>query len=679
MKRFSNPSQILRLSLVFCIFLQIASVTSPGFGRATPPILTDTLANQPAPSKPVVARIYYPDQSSLDHLASQVDIWEVHPDQGYILALLSPEKHAALIQAGYRLEIDSARTIQVNQPLQSLPGQTNGIPNFPCYRTIDETYASLSALAANHPNLATWTSIGNSWDKVNSGGPPGYSIFALVITNQAIPGPKPVFLLMAETHARELATAELATRFAEYLISQYDINADITWLVDHYEIHVIPMSNPDGRKWAQQGYAWRKNTDNFDGCNTFPYYGTDLNRNYSFHWGQAGSSNYPCDETYHGQSPSSEPEVQAIQNYILNLFPDQRGPGDEDPAPVTTTGLLISLHSYGGLVLWPYGYRSKPAPNDSQLQTLGRKIAFFNGYTPEQSYYLYVTSGDVDDWTYGQLGVAAYTIELGTDFFQNCSDFENKIYPQNLNGLLHAAKDARRPYQNPSGPDSIQIQATPDNVIQGFPLTLIAIADDRRFAGGESSQVIQAARLSIDAPSWITRTQTISMTAADGSFDNPIEQIQGSLETKDLLPGRHTVFIESQDNLGNWGVPSAIFVWVKRPYDLAVAPLSGTGYGVPGETITYSLKITNTGGFSDTYSLVSSGNHWPIELPVSPVPLDPGRSISIPIIVHIPADAPRGTGDITHLQVTSVGDPTRKVYVILSSWAGWNIFLPVVK
>ena len=52
--------------------------------------------------------------------------------------------------------------------------------------------------------------------------------------------------------------------------------------------------------------------------------------------------------------------------------------------------------------------RSAPAPNGTALQTLGRKFAYFNGHTPEQSYGLYPTDGTSDGVSYGELGVAAF-------------------------------------------------------------------------------------------------------------------------------------------------------------------------------------------------------------------------------------------------------------------------------
>ena len=46
----------------------------------------------------------------------------------------------------------------------------------------------------------------------------------------------------------------------------------------------------------------------------------------------------------------------------------------------------MDIHSYSPLVLWPWGFQSGAAPNGTALQTLGRKFAYFNSYTPQQSY-----------------------------------------------------------------------------------------------------------------------------------------------------------------------------------------------------------------------------------------------------------------------------------------------------
>ena len=169
-------------------------------------------------------------------------------------------------------------------------------------------------------------------------------------------------------------------------------------MLDYFEIYTVPVANPDGRIKAEDGDWWRKNTDDDDGCSIYnpDYgYGTDLNRNNGFHWG--GASTDPCSITYQGPAANSEPENQAIQAQVLALFPDQRGSGDTDPAPADTTGLFITLHSYSELVLWPWGWTSTDAPNHVQLQTLGRKMAYFNDYEPQQANDLYGTTGTHDD------------------------------------------------------------------------------------------------------------------------------------------------------------------------------------------------------------------------------------------------------------------------------------------
>ena len=358
----------------------------------------------------MVARVYYTDQADLDRLAAVLDIWEVNRAAGYALALLGPARYAALLAAGYRIEVDQAQTDALLAPRQMSPSQTTGIPGYACYRTVEETYDSMVALAAAYPGLATWTDIGVSWDKATPGGPAGYDLYELTLTNKTLPGPKPRFFLMAAIHAREYTTAELAARYAEKLVADYGADADTTWLLDHYELRAMFQANPDGRKKAEAGASWRKNTDNDDGCTAnlpqFSWtYGVDLNRNSTFKWGMGGSSSNPCDYTYRGPSAGSEPETQAVENRMRALFADQRGPADTDPALAETEGLMITLHSYSELVLFPWGWTSaQQAPNHDQLQTLGRKFGFYNGYQVcAAAPCLYVASGGTDDFAYGEL------------------------------------------------------------------------------------------------------------------------------------------------------------------------------------------------------------------------------------------------------------------------------------
>ncbi len=438
--------------------------------------------------------------------------------------------------------------------------QITGIPGFPCYRTVEETFATAENMIANYPSLSEWIDIGESWEKATPGGLPGFDLRVLKLTNTAIRGEKPKLFIMTAVHAREYATAELATRFAEYLVGNYDIDPDVTWLLDTTEIHLLLQSNPDGRKQAETGLYWRKNTNQNYCSLTSNYRGADLNRNFAFQWGCCGgSSSSECDETFRGPSPASEPEVQAIQNYVRAIFPDQRGENLAAPAPANTTGIFLDIHSYSELVLWPWGFTYTSAPNGEALQTLGRKFAYFNDYEPEQAVSLYPTDGTTEDFAYGELGLAAYTFELGTNFFQDCSTFENTILPNNLPALIYAAKTSRTPYKTPSGPDTLDLAAIPTT----DQILLNATINDTRYNhvnGTEPSQNIAAAEYYVDTPPWESGAIPYGMSAVDGNFNASVEEVTATLNANGLSTGRHTLYVRGQDADGNWGAVSAIFV-----------------------------------------------------------------------------------------------------------------------
>ena len=637
---------------------------------------------------PAIAKVYFEDVNQLNWLAARYDIWEVNHKSGYLLAYLAPAELLEIISKGLRFEIDQDLNSRFHQPRRFLPDQISGIPGFPCYRTVEETYSTLVQLSIDYPDLTSLIDIGDSWEKFTVGGGSGYDLHSLVITNKNTPGPKPKFYLIAAVHAREYATAEQATRFAEHLLKNYDQDADITWLLDYFEIHITPYGNPDGRKIAENGAYWRKNTDNDDGCSDASLWGTDLNRNSSFKWGGTGASSNACFETYRGISAASEPETQAIQNYAASLFPDMRGPGDSDPAPNNTEGVFITLHSYGELVLYPWGWTSSASPNDRAYETLGRKFGYFTGYQVCRSGgvgCLYQTAGSNDDWVYGELGVASFTFELGTHFFESCSYFKNSVLDKNINALLYALKSARRPYQNPAGPDSIDISLSAENIAPGASLNLFATADDTRYDsagwGAEPVQPVIAARLSIDQPSWINGTQTYPLTPVDGSFDNPIEFLSTNVDTSSLTPGRHTIFVESQDADGNWGVPGAEFFWITdENFQPGLSPMEVHGSGTPGSLSPYVIQLTNEGTMDDSYDLQISGNTWEIApIPESIGPLAPQASQEIWIYVKIPESSAIGDQDMAILNAVSTGDPSKyAITQIKTSVRQPELYLPTI-
>lgn len=513
---------------------------------------------------PWVVRATFTDRAHLDKLTPEHAPWEVHHKTNTVVIEVKNQAELdKLAEAGYSPVIDRELTLAVLTPGDDVG--ISGIPGFACYRTVEETYTTAANLAATRPNLATWIDIGNSWEK-QTGVAPGYDVRVLKLTNSARPGPKPVMFAMAAIHAREYVTAETLTRFAEHLVNGYNTDPEATWLLDNHEFHFVLQSNPDGRKRAETGLSWRKNTNrNYCGA-TSNSRGADLNRNFPFLWaGGGGSSGNVCAETYRGPSAGSEPETQAIIAYVRSIFPDQRdeSAGLNAPAPANATGIFFDLHSYSQLVLWPWGFTPNATPNGTAMRTLGRKLAFFNNYEPIQSIELYATDGVTIDFAYGELGVASFVFEMGTSFFQSCTTFENTIYPTNRNALLYAAKVARTPYLTPAGPETINVALSAATVVRGATPRVTATLNDARFSnanGTEPAQVVNAGEVYVDVPPWAPGATPIPMVAVDGTFNSTIESARADIATSSLSVGRHTLYVRGRDALNNWGPVSAIFL-----------------------------------------------------------------------------------------------------------------------
>lgn len=525
-------------------------------GLALMPAPRPTTAQAPAAPPPAqVVRIAAATHEQAHDLSERgLDLLEMR-DGDDLFAIVTAAEIEELEAAGYAVRPDAEQTrLAAERP--------RVMPVLGGYRTVEEGYALLDQWQANYPTLAKTFTYGSSWELLNLGSGAGYALRGITLTNQLVPGPKPTFFLMSAIHAREMATAEITLRFIEHLLTNYEDNADIRWLLDEHTVVVVPFANPDGRKIAETGQSQRKNRNTADtqGC-TGTNIGIDLNRNSHFKWGTVDMpSGSPCGATWPGKSVASEPEVASLEAWVGRIFADLRGPNDSDPAPDTTPGVFITLHSYSNLVLWPYGWTYDPAPNDADLARLGKKFASYNNYTAQQSTDLYPTSGTTDDWAYGELGVASYTFEIGPQsgacagFFPafSCLDGGSggNFWGRNLPALLYAAKVARTPYQLGRGPDALNVAAIQD----GATFTVTASINDLK----NGNQAIAAAEVYVDTPPWRAGATPVALVASDGGFSSASESVQGTLAAPDA--GRHMLFVRGQDAAGNWGPVSAIWM-----------------------------------------------------------------------------------------------------------------------
>lgn len=267
-----------------------------------------------------------------------------------------------------------------------------GAPDAGLYHTYAEIEKELLDLQNAHPNLAQVVDLGKSVEN--------RSIWAIKISdNVATEEDEAKILFIGGHHAREWIAVDVPFLLAKHLLENYDSDSNIQNYVNNGEIWIIPLLNPDGHQYSvTTNRLWRKNRRN-NGDGTF---GVDLNRNYSFQWGGPGSSGDTFSEIYRGSEPFSEPETKIIRDF----------------AAQHDFVALLSYHNFSQLVLYPWGYTSQSAPDESLLHQLAQTMAdsIFNvhgkTYVAEQSSDLYLASGDATDWLYGETQAPSYTIEL---------------------------------------------------------------------------------------------------------------------------------------------------------------------------------------------------------------------------------------------------------------------------
>lgn len=585
------------LVIVLCIHASAWAGNAPG-------------TRLPTDSGPWVVRAYFTSKAQINALSQRTEPWEVHHDQGYaMIEVADRAEYLRLIADGFKVSIDSDLTEIVRQPLRSL----RSVPGYGCYRTVEETYTSQDALVAAHPTLASVIDIGDSWNKINHPGT-GYDLRVLKLSNSAIAGPKPRAFIMGAIHAREYATAETLMRFAERLMARHDTDADVRWMIDHHELYILTQANPDGRKKAELGMLWRKNlNENYCGA-TSSSRGADLNRNFPFEWGaHGGSSGSGCDEAYRGASAGSEPEAAAVITFLRSIFVDARPADPTVAAPADTSGVFMDVHSYGQLVMWPWGFTENAAPNGPAMAALGKRLAWFNGYRPQQAVELYVTDGGTKDFAYGDLGIAGMSYEIGSAFFQSCASFETQELEDNLTSLQYLLRTARRPYLEPSGPSVRSLLTAP--IEAGEPIQLIGSADDSVFNQGNGTEAIQnisSVAVYLNVPPWQSgATPDVLGSPIDGDFDSPSERFVAQLPSTGLSSGRHTLYVRGSDTQST-GPSYARFV------DVVAAGSTGRIEGLVRDAVTTlpldvaaQIELGEYGALSDP----DSGSNFGLRAP----------------------------------------------------------------
>jgi hypothetical protein len=242
------------------------------------------------------------------------------------------------------------------------------------YYSWEENNAFWATLAVQHSDLVdTPVSIGSTFQ--------GRAINMVLITSNS-GGFKPAIVFTALTHAREPGGNSVLIDWANWLTTNYGTDTMATWILNNTRIYIVPIVNLDTYilNCNPAGGMLRKNQR--------PPDGVDLNRNFPYQWGydNIGSSPDQYDETYRGASAGSEPETQAVMNFIDSIDPIAQ----------------MCYHAYGGYLIRPWNYNTSNTPDEATYLAWSGAMTQYNGYTHGQCGEVlgYTSNGDADDWGY---------------------------------------------------------------------------------------------------------------------------------------------------------------------------------------------------------------------------------------------------------------------------------------
>lgn len=331
--------------------------------------------------------------------------------------LQASELSAAVLEDGI-----SPRSLQARDLVQEYKSQLADLPNPNSggYHSFEQVEKKLEDLADKHPDLVQRVSLGKTSQ--------GRDIWAVKVSDgaQGDTSHKTGLVVTGCTHAREWMTVEAPLRFLSDILDNKDTPENKKRLAES-EIWVVPVVNPDGYEYTRNtDSGWRKNRrplevdQNGKPTNAV---GVDLNRNYwdgkpehHFVYRPPGdtpgntrddfsaTSDNPNRETYRGPYGASEAEVKALLDLELNR-PNIKG--------------VVDYHSYGDVILYPYGHTRNESPNAPLYKEIGKKMQEATyGFKLEQSVGLYPASGTSDD-THDLNGILNFTIEMGRSFQPN--------------------------------------------------------------------------------------------------------------------------------------------------------------------------------------------------------------------------------------------------------------------
>lgn len=199
----------------------------------------------------------------------------------------------------------------------------------------------------------------------------GSSVDGTTITAYHFGNGSDEMILVGGTHGSYSAnTAELAEEFISYLGNNESL------VPENMRVTVIPVVNPDGL--AAGGTTGRFNAND-----------VDINRNFDCDW--AATSMWRDQEVSGGSAAFSEPEAQAIRDYV---------------SEVNVVGAIVWFAAEGKV----YPSACEGAPSNASV-ALAATFANAAGYGAEAEFDAYTINGDMVNWM-AKEGIPAISVLL---------------------------------------------------------------------------------------------------------------------------------------------------------------------------------------------------------------------------------------------------------------------------
>ncbi|KAJ1368986.1 hypothetical protein KIN20_030349 [Parelaphostrongylus tenuis] len=217
------------------------------------------------------------------------------------------------------------------------------------YHSYDEMVNFMRKLAKERPDLVKLLDITRSFE-----GRPLYGV-KISATNSF----KPAIFIDAGIHAREWISSAAALYIIKKLVTEYGKDRAITNSLKRFDWYIIPQVNPDGYEYSRVSncqYSDFSHDEDCVNCSSLP--NLNANRNWGHRWGEAGANRSPCSNIYAGSRPFSEPEIVGLRDLVTWQIPN--------------LVIYISLHSYGQLLLSPWGYTHARPENYGDQRTAAR-------------------------------------------------------------------------------------------------------------------------------------------------------------------------------------------------------------------------------------------------------------------------------------------------------------------